>query len=404
MRIAVAYSGGLDTSAALAWLKKERRPEALVAVLVDVGQGEDLDALAARAKALGATETIVADKREAFAAQGVFPALRAGATYENGYLLGTALARPFIAQALIEAMLAHGCTHACHGATSRGNDYLRLETAIRTHFPQAAILSPWREWGFQGREDLLALLAETGVIFEHGGFSYSVDANLWHTSYEGGALEDLRCPLPLSLQEAMSGDGQSVEVEIGFEEGFPVTLDGAILAPAALVSALNAKLATSGYGWIDIVETRTNGLKSRGVYHTPGGTLLHHARSALDACSFAGPTLAWMKRCSEDYGRLVYEGHTDHPLVRALDASFASLYEGTRGTVALRVHNGRAHVLWREAKPNRFRAWLGGFGRMGEWNAQWGEALVPLQRLRWHALPFSESALAGNSNASGGAS
>lgn len=391
MRIAVAYSGGLDTSAALAWLKKERKPEALVAVLVDVGQGEDLAALAERAMALGASETIVTDMREPFVERGVFPALRAGAVYENGYLLGTALARPYIARALVEAMTTRSCTHACHGATARGNDYLRLETAIRTALPHAGILSPWREWNYEGREDLLALLAETGVIFEHGGFTYSVDANLWHTSYEGGALEDLRAPLPAALLDAMEGDGRAVEVEISFEAGIPVALDGIRLSPAALVTALNAKLATSGYGWLDIVETRTNGLKSRGVYHTPGGTLLHHARSTLDACAFAGPTLAWMKRGSEDYGRLVYEGHADHPLVRALDAAFASLYEDTRGTVALRVQNGRAHVLWREAKPNRFRAWLGGFGHMGGWNAQWGEALVPLQRLRWHALPFTES-------------
>ncbi|CAM2009274.1 argininosuccinate synthase [Acanthopleuribacter pedis] len=386
MKVVLAYSGGLDTSAAIGWLKQVRGATRVIAVLVNVGQEDDFPMLEERAYRLGADQVHIVDQRAAMAEQGIAPMLKLGAVYEQDYLLGTAVARPFIADALVQAALESGAGAICHGATGKGNDYLRFEQRVKILAPGLQIISPWREWACNGREEAQAMVAASGVSIPAKSFDYSVDANLWHTSYEGGTLEDLgQAPAPF-FTEKMSQTGE-VTVSLKWEKGTPVALNGKHLPLAELITQLNHLLEPTGLGWLDLLETRTNGLKSRGIYHTPAGTLLYKARTALNQCWFAKPTLDYLAKMGTDYGRMLYQGLWQHPIQKAMQAAADSLYAETAGTIALKVTGATVHILSREASPNLFADQLGGFGHMDQWNAAYSEALVFFQHLQNYSVP-----------------
>ena len=388
MKVVLAYSGGLDTSAAILWLKKIKKVQHVSAVLVDVGQDEDLQKNAKNAEKLGADVVRIVDARAPLCQQGIVPMLKAGATYEGTYLLGTAIARPFIADALVDVALEVGATHVCHGATGKGNDYLRFEQRILSRKPDLQILSPWREWQFGGREEAVQFIEEAGLKFETKGFTYSMDANMWHTSYEGGDLENLQLAPPDELISRMNKTGFA-KVTVDWKDGAPIAINGQQGPLEVLLPQLNSLISETGFGWLDMVETRANGLKSRGIYHTPGGAALYAARQALLPCYFAGPTLGWIQDNATTYAKMIYEGQWEHPLLLALNAAYDQLFKGTSGKVTLAIQGAQAAVCSREATPNRFSVALGGFGNMREWNAQVSESLVHIQQLKWHSLPYA---------------
>jgi argininosuccinate synthase len=390
MKVTVAYSGGLDTSAALVWLKKVKKAAQVDAVLVDVGQKEDLKFLSQRALQLGADSVTIVDSKASLCEKGIGPLLRATARYENQYLLGTAIARPFIAEALMKVASEKNADSVCHGATGKGNDYLRFEQRILSINPDIKIISPWREWQLGGREEAFEYLKNSDVSFSKASnspFNYSQDANIWHTSYEGGSLENLELPVPSELQSRMLQEG-GAQVKLDWVNGLPVRLNDEQLPLHQLIENLNSLLFKTGYGWIDLVETRTNGIKSRGIYYTPAGTLLYAAQFALMSCYFSGPTLKWIQDNSPIYSQLIYEGHWDHPLLLALNQSYKALYEGTCGSIEFQVAGAQAIIRKRTASPSKFSSHLSGFETMKAWNNQVSESLVQIQQLKWHSQPF----------------
>lgn len=386
MKVVLAYSGGLDTSAALPWLKQVRGATRVIAVLVNVGQEDDFPMLEERAYRLGADQVHIVDKRAAMAEQGIAPMLKLGAVYEQDYLLGTAIARPFIADALVEVALESGAGAICHGATGKGNDYLRFEQRVKILAPGLTIISPWREWACNGREEAQTMVAASGVSIPTKSFDYSIDANLWHTSYEGGTLEDLSQPPAPFFIDKMSQEGEA-EVTLTWQQGLPTTLNGQAMPLDHMITELNHLLAPTALGWLDLLETRTNGLKSRGIYHTPAGTLLYRARTALNQCWFAKPTLDYVQRMGTEYGRMLYQGLWQHPIQKSMHAAIDALYAETEGTISLRVKGAAVHILTRQATPNLFADQLGGFGHMNQWNTSYSEALVFFQHLQNYSVP-----------------
>lgn len=389
MKTVIAYSGGLDTSAAIVWLKKIKKAEQVDAVLVDVGQKEDLEFFAKGALQLGADSVTVIDSKKSLCEQGIAPLLKSCARYENHYLLGTAVARPFIADALMKVAEQKGANAVCHGATGKGNDYLRFEQRILAINPAMKIVSPWREWQLGGREEALEFLKESDVFSQTKDphFSYSQDANLWHTSYEGGSLENLENPVPAEIKKKMLQQG-SAQVKIGWRDGVPTQLNGESMSLHLLIENLNQILEPTGYGWVDLVETRTNGMKSRGIYYTPAGTLLYLGQSALMSCIFSGPTLKWIHENSAIYAQLIYEGQWGHPLLEALNQAFNTLYLNTQGEMDFYIRGAQAIIEKRAATPSKFSSQLSGFETMKAWNNAISESLVSIQQLKWNSKLF----------------
>jgi argininosuccinate synthase len=391
MKVVIAYSGGLDTSAAIVWLKKVKKAQQIDAVLVDVGQKEDLEALSRKALQLGANSVSVVDSKKSLCEKGIAPLLQATAKYENQYLLGTAVARPFIAEAIMKVAQEKNADSVCHGATGKGNDYLRFEQRMLAINPHIQIISPWREWQLGGREEAICFLKESEFSFStlsDNSFNYSQDANLWHTSYEGGTLENLESPPPIELQNRMLQKG-SANVKLDWKNGIPIKLNNEELPLQVLIEKLNSELEQTGYGWLDLIETRTNGIKSRGIYHTPAGTLLYAAQASLISCYFSGPVIQWIQENSSIYAKLIYEGHWNHPLLIALNQSLESLYQGTEGSIQFSIMGAQAIIQRRWANPNKFSSQLSSFETMKIWNNQLSESLVHIQQLKWNSHPFS---------------
>src|SRR6266487_2589665 len=311
-RAVLAYSGGLDTSIIVPWLKEHYGCE-VVCYCSDVGQGAELFGLEERARALGASEVVVEDLRLPFVRDFCFPALRAGAVYEGRYLLGTALARPLIARVQVEVAKETGCDALAHGCTGKGNDQVRFELAYRALAPELPIIAPWREWTLKSREDEIAYAARHGIpVPVTAAKPYSIDQNLWHTSYEGGILEDPAVApsedmFQTTCDPAKAPDEPEV-VEIEFERGFPVGVNGRRLRPEELVAALNTLAGAHGVGRIDLVENRLVGMKSRGVYETPAGTVLMAAHRELESLTLDRATLHYKDLLAGRYAELVYNG------------------------------------------------------------------------------------------------
>jgi len=356
-KVALAYSGGLDTSIIIPWLKENYGCE-VVAVCGDIGQGPDeLKGLEEKARATGAAEVHVADMREEFVTEYLWPMVLSGAVYEHKYLLGTSIARPLLARKQVEVALATGCDALAHGCTGKGNDQVRFELTYKALAPHLPVIAPWREWDIVSREDALEYAAKHHVpVSQSTTKIYSRDRNLWHISHEGGELEDPKNAAPdgiwmltKSPREAPSTPG---EVTIGFESGLPVSVNGQhMLSAYGLIEKLNEIGAEHGIGRIDLVENRFVGMKSRGCYETPGGTLIVTALRELEALTLDRSTMHFKQKLAIDYADMVYAGLWFTPLREALDAFFAKVAEPTTGEVTLRLYKGNIEPVSR-VSPN----------------------------------------------------
>lgn len=349
--VVLAYSGGLDTSIIVPWMKEKYGVE-VVCVAADVGQLDELDGLEAKAIASGAKACYVEDLREEFLTNFVWPTLRAGAVYNRKYLLGTSMARPIIAQRQVEIAQRIGATALAHGCTGKGNDQVRFELTYASLAPEMQVIAPWREWDIRSREDALDYAALHGVpVAATKEKIYSRDRNIWHISHEGGPLEDPAWEptedLFLLTRSPMDAPDQPDYVSISFESGYPVAVDGEPLGPVALLERLNQIAGLHGVGRIDIVEDRLVGMKSRGVYETPGGTLLYAAHSDLEQLVLDRRTLALKDALAPRYADLVYEGRWWTTEREALDALVDKTQERVTGTVRLKLYKGSADVVSR---------------------------------------------------------
>ncbi len=365
-KAALAYSGGLDTSVAIPWLRETYGCE-VAAVIVDVGQGEDLDAIRAKALASGASSAHVVDVRQAFVTDYIVPMVQAGAVYEGRYLLGTALARPLIAQTQVEVALAEGADALAHGCTGKGNDQVRFELAYQALAPHLPVIAPWREWSIRSREQAIAYAAAHGVpVPATAAKPYSVDRNLWHCSSEGGILEDIWAEPPHDLYQYTSDPRTAPDepqyVEIEFERGCPVGLDGVRLAPLAVMERLNAQAGKHGIGRVDIVENRLVGMKVRGVYETPGGTVLLAAHRDLEAIAIERDCAHHKLQFAQRYAELIYYGQWFSPLRQAFDAFVASTQRTVSGTVRLRLFKGSVLAVGRRSPHSLYNPELATFG------------------------------------------
>lgn len=368
-KVALAYSGGLDTSIIIPWLKENYGCE-VVAVAVDVGQAEETSGLKEKAFATGACDFHLIDAREEFAAEYLWRVLRAGAVYEHEYLLGTSTARPLIALKQVEIALATGCDALSHGCTGKGNDQVRFELAYQSLAPELTIIAPWREWSITSREEAIDYAAERNIpVPVTKKEPYSRDRNLWHISHEGGPLEDPafepeESMFKLTVDPRKAPD-EPEKVRIGFEGGFPVEVNGKLLAPAELLTTLNEIAARHGVGRIDMVENRLVGIKSRGVYETPGGTLLVQALRALETLTLDRDAMHEKERLALRYAELVYYGQWFSPLREALEAFVEKVTETCTGHVTLRLFKGSAMVVGRTSEHSLYSANLASFNMTG---------------------------------------
>ena len=365
-RVALAYSGGLDTSVMIPWLR-ERYGCEVVAVVANVGQREDFRAIRDKALRTGASICQVVDLRETFARECLFPALRAGAVYEGRYLLGTALARPVIARSQVELARETGCDALAHGCTGKGNDQVRFELAYRALAPELSVIAPWREWEIGSREDAFAYAQARGIPVEASlAKPYSIDRNLWHTSFEGGVLEDPGTPPPGDLYDLtvdpLDAPELPGEIEIGFEAAVPVSLDGEALDPVELIERLNEIAGAHGVGRIDLVENRLVGMKSRGVYETPAGTALMTALEDLESITLDRDTARFKRGISERYAELAYQGLWYSPPREALDAFLAASHRRVTGTVTVKLYRGACSAVARRSPHSLYREDLATFG------------------------------------------
>jgi argininosuccinate synthase len=366
-KVALAYSGGLDTSCIIPWLKENFDGCEVVAVAVDVGQPDDLSQVEAKALASGASKCHVIDAREEFVRDYAFPTLRAGAVYERKYLLGTSMARPVIARHQAEIALLEGCDALAHGCTGKGNDQVRFELTYQVFAPHLPVIAPWRLWHIRSREDALEYAAAHGVpVVATKAKIYSLDGNLWHLSHEGGALEDPWNEPPddaygLSVRPEDAPDTPAY-VTISFEQGTPVALDGQPLGPLELVYALNEIGGAHGVGRIDLLENRLVGMKSRGVYETPGGTILVTAHRELEHLTLDKMTMREKDRLALTYADLVYNGQWFSPLREALDAFVARTQQPVTGEVRLKLFKGTASAVGRRSPFGLYREDLATFG------------------------------------------
>ncbi|MBW3566075.1 MAG: argininosuccinate synthase [Acidobacteria bacterium] len=368
-KVALAYSGGLDTSIIIPWLKENYGCE-VVAVAVDVGQVEETARLEEKAYATGASEFYLIDAVDEFARDYLFPVLRSGAIYEADYLLGTSTARPLIARKQVEIALATGCDGLAHGCTGKGNDQVRFELAYQALAPQLPVIAPWREWDIVSREDAIDYATAHNIpIPVTKKDPYSRDANLWHISHEGGPLEDPdfepeESMFRMTLSPEAAPD-EAQRVSITFEGGIPVAVDGESLAPAELVRKLNRIGGNHGIGRIDIVENRLVGIKSRGVYETPGGTILYQALRALETLTLDRDSAHEKERIATRYAELVYNGQWYSPLREALEAFSVSLARNNSGTVTLKLFKGGCAVVGRKSAESLYSHDLASFDMTG---------------------------------------
>jgi argininosuccinate synthase len=363
--VVLAYSGGLDTSIIIPWLK-ENYPYDVIGMVADVGQGDDIDAVVAKAYKTGAGKVVVEDLREEFLTEYVFPALKAGAVYEHKYLLGTSLARPVIAKHQVEVALREGATAVAHGCTGKGNDQVRFELAYQALAPKLRIIAPWREWKLKSREDCLDYAEAHGVAVAASRQKiHSRDRNLWHLSHEGGELEDAANP-PLSTTWQITKSPQEApdreeRVQIEFEKGAPVGVNGKRLGPISLVELLNEIGGRNAIGRVDIVENRFVGIKSRGCYETPGGTLLVDAHRELEALCCERDVTHFKQQVALKYAELAYYGLWFTPLRAALDAFVESTQQEVTGTITLSLYKGNVSIVSRESKHSLYRTDLSSF-------------------------------------------
>jgi argininosuccinate synthase len=377
----LAYSGGLDTSIIIPWLKETYGCE-VVAMIGDVGQQEDLQAAKRKALATGAAEAYIEDLREEFITGYIWPTLRAGAVYEHKYLLGTSFARPVIAKAQVKIARQTGADAVAHGCTGKGNDQVRFDVTVKALAPDLKIIAPWREWSIQSREEAIAYAHAHKIPIEQTTANiYSRDRNIWHLSHEGGELEDPNnAPNEAMWQWCVSPDrapDTSAEIEIGFEAGTPVTVNGKTLGPVELINQLNEIGAAHGIGRIDLVENRLVGIKSRGCYETPGGTLLVTAHRELESLCLDRETAHYQQMLALRYAEMVYYGLWFTPLRESLDAFFTQAQKRVTGTVGLKLYKGNVSITRRASPNSLYRTDLASF-TMGRYNPRDAEGFINL--------------------------
>lgn len=381
-KVVLAYSGGLDTSIIIPWLKETYGGCEVIAMIGDVGQKEDLEAARKKALATGAASATIEDLREEFITEYIWPTLRAGAVYEHKYLLGTSFARPVIAKRQVQVALKHAADAVCHGCTGKGNDQVRFELTYKALGPKLQIIAPWREWKIFSREDAIAYASAHNIPIEQSNANiYSRDRNIWHLSHEGGCLEDpANAPDEAMWQWVVSPEkapDTSTDVEIGFEAGDPVSVNGKKLGPIELINTLNDVAATNGVGRIDLVENRLVGMKSRGAYETPGGTLLMLAHRELETLSLDRETAHYQQLLSLRYAEMVYYGLWFTPLRESLDAFFSNSQKRVTGTVGLRLYKGNVNFTHRKSPNSLYRKDLASFA-MTRYNPKDAEGFINL--------------------------
>ena len=393
-KIVLAYSGGLDTSVIVPWLKEHYGCE-VVCFTADLGQGEELDGLEEKAIKSGASKLVIGDLREEFAEDYLFPMLRSGAVYERKYLLGTSIARPLIAKHMVDVAHTEGADAVSHGCTGKGNDQVRFELTFAALDPRLKVVAPWREWDIRSREDALAYAAKHHVPVTSTTKSiYSRDRNLWHISHEGGELEnpwlephEEMFMLTVAPEEAPD---KPEYVEIEFDSGIPVAVNGQKLSPAKIITLLNEIGGRHGVGRVDLVENRLVGMKSHGVYETPGGSLLVAAHRELESICLDRETLHYKQVVALRYAELVYNGQWFTPLREAIDA-FANATQGpVTGHVRLKLYKGNIIPVGRKSKFSLYREEFATFGQDDVYDQSDAEGFIHL-----YGLPLKVSALVG---------
>ena len=392
-KVVLAYSGGLDTSVIIPWLKENYQCE-VVAMAGDVGQEEELTGLHEKALKTGASKLYVEDLREEFVRDYIWPTLRAGAIYERKYLLGTSMARPILAKRQVEIALREGADAVAHGCTGKGNDQVRFELTYKALAPQLKVIAPWREWKIRSREDAIDYAHQHNVpITATKQKNYSEDRNIWHISHEGGILEDPAAEPEESMWKlTVSPENAPNEpryIEIEFEQGTPVGIDGQRLAPIEIVRLANKIGGEHGIGRIDLVENRLVGMKSRGAYETPGGTLLVQAHRELESICLDKEVLRMKDQLALKYADLVYNGQWFTPIREALDAFVQSTQQTLTGSVRLKLYKGNITVAGRKSANSLYREDLATFGQEAVYNQKDAEGFINL-----FGLPIKVQALA----------
>jgi argininosuccinate synthase len=381
-KVVVAYSGGLDTSIIIPWLKENYNNCDVIAMIGDLGQQEDLEAARKKALATGASAAYVEDLREEFVTDYIWPTLRAGAVYEHKYLLGTSFARPLLAKRQVEIAKKVGADSLAHGCTGKGNDQVRFELAAKALGPELKIIAPWREWKINSREDAIAYAQSHNIPIEQSTKNiYSRDRNIWHLSHEGGVLEDPANAPDEAMWQWITSPAKApdkpTEVEIGFEGGTPVSVNGKKHSPLAIIHELNEIAAANGVGRTDIVENRLVGMKSRGAYETPGGTLLIFAHRELESLTLDRETLHYQQMLSLRYAEMVYYGMWFTPLRESLDAFFTQSQKRVTGSVKLSLFKGNVTASSRVSPYSLYRAGLASFTMTG-YNPKDAEGFINL--------------------------
>ena len=382
----LAYSGGLDTSVILRWLIDTHGCE-VIAFCADLGQGEELDPVEEKAKAVGASAIYIEDLREEFVREYVFPMLRANTSYEDGYLLGTSIARPLIAKRQIEIARQEGADAVSHGATGKGNDQVRFELTYYALEPHITVIAPWREWDMQGRADLIAYAEERQIpIPVSREKPYSTDRNLLHLSFEGGILEDpWREPYEdmfvLSVSPENAPD-QPEYIEIDFVAGDPTAINGEALSPASLLAKANELGGKHGIGRCDLVENRYVGMKARGVYETPGGTILHAAHRALETLTLDREVVHLRDSLIPRYAEMIYYGYWFAPEREMLQAAIDESQKNVTGTVRLKLYKGNVMVVGRKSDRTLYNPEVASFDESGEYQQADAEGFIRLNSLR----------------------
>jgi argininosuccinate synthase len=385
-KVVLAYSGGLDTSVAIKWLKEEYGTE-VIAFCADLGQNEDLKAVKTKAVKTGALKVYMEDLRAEFVKDYVFPMLRANAVYEGGYLMGTSIARPLIAKRQVEIAAREKAGAVAHGATGKGNDQVRFELAYYALSPSIKVIAPWREWPFDSRESLMDYAKEHGIdVPVTKKKPYSTDMNLFHISYEGGILEDPWAEPPGDMYTMMvapeKAPAKPTYVEVGFSGGDPVSVNGRQMKPERLLAKLNAIAGLNGVGRLDIVENRYVGIKSRGVYETPGGTVLHAARKAVESITLDREVVHLRDSLVPRYSELVYNGYWFAPEREALQALMDDIARRVTGTARLKLYRGSCTVVGRKAPASLYDPELATFGAEKVYDQKDAEGFIRLNSLR----------------------
>jgi argininosuccinate synthase len=385
-KVVLAYSGGLDTSVILKWLKNEFGCE-VIAFTADVGQAEELDHLEEKAIATGASKVYIEDLREEFVRDYVFTAIKANAIYEGAYLLGTSIARPIIAKRQVEIAQLEGADAVAHGSTGKGNDQVRFELTYYALNPYVRVISPWREWQFKSREDLITYAQKNGIpVPVTKAKPYSSDRNLLHISFEGGILEDPWAAPPedmfiLSISPEKAPDRPTM-VEIDFEDGVAKRIDGKALSPAALLSQLNELGGRNGIGRVDMVENRYVGMKSRGVYETPGGTILHIAHRAMESITMDREVMHFRDSLVPKISELIYYGYWFSPEMEVLKKAVDETQKDVSGTVRLKLYKGNCIVIGRRSEKSLYHDAFATFEKDTVYNQKDAEGFIRLNALR----------------------